>query len=396
MKNTHKEKIRAALAQHPHRKVLLITPDATRSHSYAGEITRFLWEMLKGKSEVVVMPALGTHKPMTERECKAFLGVPYHLIRHHDWRRDVEQIGEIPVDFFVNECYKLTEHGFFNKPLSVEVNRELLDPSYDLIISIGQVVPHEVAGMANYSKNIFVGVGGSHMIHGSHILGALSDIEKTMGRIDTPVRRLFDYAETHFAPRLPLLYIMTVTSQTKSGTVLEDLFIGREREVFTEAARLSQQRNITYLDKPLHRCIVNLAADEYKSTWLGNKAIYRTRMAMADGGEIIIIAPGIERFGEDEVIDKLIRRHGYSGREKIIELVTKYGQMRENLAAAAHLIHGSSEGRFTVIYATSHLSRAEIEAVGFRHMSIAEARRLEGDLTIDNPAAGLWVCGQML
>ncbi|MDR1735319.1 MAG: lactate racemase domain-containing protein [Oscillospiraceae bacterium] len=376
-----REKLSAALAGRTLNRVLLLPPDATRTHSYAGVITRMLFSILDCKIDV--MPALGTHEPMSKRECDDFLGIPFDTIINHDWRNDVVKLGEVPGDFVSS-----VSEGLVTSSVDVEVNRRLLDKSYDLIISVGQVVPHEVVGMANYSKNIFVGCGGSAMISASHMLGAYYGIERTLGRTDTPVRKVFDYAEENFIADLPILYILTVTQ----GLELCELFIGRSRKQFEDAAVLSREKNLTFVDKPLKKCFVNLDEHEFKSTWLGNKAIYRTRMAMADGGELVILAPGVTKFGEDKDIDALIRKYGYCGREKVIALSRANKDLQENLSAAAHMIHGSTDGRFTVTYAADKLSREEVEGVGFKYMPLDEARALKdtGDLYIENPAVGLW------
>jgi len=378
------------------KKVLLLPPDATRSHSCAGKITRMLYNMLGDDCRVDVMPALGTHEPMSKAECESFLGIPYDNIIHHDWRNDVIKLGEVPGEFVGS-----VSEGLVADPVEVEVNK-ILFAGYDLIISIGQVVPHEVAGMANYSKNIFVGCGGNNMINSSHMLGAYYGMERIMGRADTPVRRVFDYAEENFIAELPLLYILTVTTQVEGETVLNGLFVGRSRAMFGEAAELSRELNLTYVDKPLEKAVVNLDEQEFKSMWLGNKAIYRTRMAMADGGELIILAPGVKRFGEDDAVDKLIQKYGYVGRVKLLELVRDNADLRENLSAAAHLIHGSSDGRFRITYATEHLSREEVEGVNFGYLPLSEALERydpakmaegmnpNGVFYISNPALGLW------
>ncbi|MDR0294446.1 MAG: lactate racemase domain-containing protein [Oscillospiraceae bacterium] len=375
-----KERLTRALAGKRLKKVLLLPPDATRAHSHAGELVRALFDLLPG-CRIDVMPALGTHEPMSEAECAAFLGIPYSHIIRHDWRGDLVKLGEVPGGFVAE-----VSEGLAEEPVGVEVSKRLLDPSYDLIVSIGQVVPHEVAGMANYSKNIFVGCGGAGMINSSHMLGAVYGIERILGRTDTPVRRVFDYAEEHFIAHLPLLYVLTVVERD----ALTGLFIGRGRELFERAAALSRERNITWLDEPLRKCVVHLNEHEFKSTWLGNKAIYRTRMAMADGGELVVLAPGVRRFGEDGETDRLIRKYGYAGRERILQAVRENADLRNNLAAAAHLIHGSADGRFTVTYAAGGLTREEVEKAGFRYMPPDEAERVTGGYVIDNPALGLW------
>lgn len=384
------------------KKVLLLPPDFTRYHSGAGVITQLLYGMFAPACQVDIMPALGTHLPLSEEERTMMFGaIPADRFFTHDWRRDLVQIGEVPSS-------RLAEFsgGLVDYPVKVEINKRLMEKSYDLIVSIGQVVPHEVVGMANYNKNIFVGCGGKEIIDKSHFLGAVYGMEQIMGRDFSPPRRLFDYAEAQFLGDLPLQYILTVTTAAADGGIrLHGLFIGRERRVFEAAVRSSQEHNLTLLERPLPKAVVYLDPVEFKSTWLGNKAVYRLRMAVADGGELIIIAPGVRQFGEDQGIDRLIRKYGYAGRDRILELVKEQEDLRENLSAAAHLIHGSSEGRFRVVYAPGGLTREEIETVNFAYMDLAEAERRynpavlrEGFNTVNgeevyfvkNPGLGLW------
>lgn len=382
------------------KKVLILPPDYTRMYSGAGILTKMYYDCLKDRCIVDIMPALGTHEPMTRGECEAFFGkdVPFEKILVHNWRSDVVKIGEVPAEF-VSEV----SDGLVKDSIDVEVNRRIVDKSYDLIISIGQVVPHEVVGMANYSKNIFVGCGGSSMINSSHMLGAFYGMERVMGRDFSPVRRVFDYAEQHFLKDVPLMYVLTVTTNDGDKTNIHGLFIGRARELFEMAVEQSREKNLTKVDAPLKKVVVNLDPREFKSTWLGNKAIYRTRMAIANGGELIILAPGIKKFGEDAENDRLIRKYGYVGRERVLELVRENADLRENLSVAAHLIHGSSDGRFKITYAAENMSPEEITSVNYSYMPYHKAYELYGNLKdgmhningeqiyyISNPALGLW------
>jgi hypothetical protein len=269
--------------------------------------------------------------------------------------------------------------------------------------------------MANYSKNVLVGAGGEEIINTSHFIGAVFGLERLMGRDHSPVRRLYDYAETHFLSRLPLHYILMVNGtgiNPHTGfTDLMGLFIGRDRSLFEEAVALSQQCNITRLPSPVAKFIVYLDPHEFRSFWVGCKAIYRTRLAVADGGEVIVIAPGLDRMGEDKRFDRLIRQFGYVGTERILELVDTHESLSSNLAVAAHLIHGSTEGRFKVTFATDTIDGEEIEKVNFNHMGLGEAQDCygwrefnedgwqqtpKGDKVyyIGNPASGLWVADE--
>jgi len=266
--------------------------------------------------------------------------------------------------------------GLLDQPMDVELSNYLLDGSYDLILSIGQVVPHEVVGMANYTKNIVIGCGGSSFINQSHMIGAVYGMERIMGEADTPVRKVFDYAQEYYIDKLPVEYVLTVTVSEGDKVDILGLYIGKDRECYERAAKLSQKHNLNYLQSPIETCVVWLDEHEFHSTWLGNKAIYRTRMAMANGGDLIVLAPGVKRFGEDEEIDRLIRKFGYTGRENILALSKSEPDLAGNLSAAAHLIHGSTDGRFNVIYATDKLSKDEIESVGFGYMPLSEALKI--------------------
>ena len=386
-------------------KALILPPDFTRFHSNAGFITSVCYSYLKSRgAQVDVMPALGTHVPMTERQWEAmFKGIPYSEMLVHNWRTDVVKLGDVEGSLIDS----MTD-GLWNEPIECEINRRVMDESYDVIISPGQVVPHEVIGMSNHAKNLFVGVGGSDMINKSHMVGAVYGMERMMGRDHTPVRKIFDHCMEKFLNNRPILFMLTVTTAPGGNIKTHGLFIGEGRECLTKAVALAQKMNIDFVEKGIRKCVVYLDPDEFKSTWLGNKAIYRTRMALADGGELIILAPGVERFGEDPTVDKLIRKYGYSGRLNVLQKFRdpKNVDLRENMGAAAHLIHGSSDGRFNVTYAVERISREEIEKVGFNSADYRETVKKydpeklkygyntvngEDVYYIPNPALGLWI-----
>ncbi|MGE4285078.1 MAG: lactate racemase domain-containing protein [Phycisphaerae bacterium] len=383
------------------RKVLAIPPDATRFHSRAGLLTEYAWEIL-GDRLTDVLPALGTHAPMTNSEISRMFGrMPHELFRVHNWRSDLKTLGIVPGEY-VSEV----SGGKVSFDWPAQVNSLLSGGGFDLILSVGQVVPHEVIGMANYNKNIFVGTGGSEGINKSHFLGAAYGMERIMGRADSPVRKVLNYASDNFMDSLPpILYVQTVIEGTDNGQVVRGMFIGDDIECYELAAALSLEVNFQMLDEPLKKCVVYLEPDEFKSTWLGNKSIYRTRMAMADDGELIVLAPGVKEFGEDKEIDRLIRKYGYVGSEKVLKLIESEPELAGNLSAAAHLIHGSSEGRFKITYCTGGLTREEVESVNFAFADLEEMTKLydpeklkdgynrvggEEIFYISNPALGLW------
>ncbi|MBC8628579.1 lactate racemase domain-containing protein [Blautia stercoris] len=394
------------LSQYPNlKKVLIIPPDFTRCYSYAGEISQILYKKLAPEAEVHVMPALGTHMEMDEEEKqKMFAGViPNEAFLVHHWQKDTISIGTVP-----KEVIEEISEGLYSTDIEVEVNEKLIHGGYDLILSVGQVVPHEVVGMANYSKNLFVGVGGRQMINKSHMLSAICGMEKALGVADSPARKVFDYAQQHFLDgKLPLVYIQTVTTLNDDDLKLNGLYVGSSRKPFEKAVELSTELNIVHVERRAKKLVTYLDPDELKTTWVGNKGIYRTRMAVADGGDLIILAPGVKAFGENEEMDKMTRKYGYKGRDYVLDLFNK-GAFDNKIMSAAHLIQGSSDGRFTITYCTKpeNLSKEEINSVGYEWMDYNEAASLynpdtlkEGWNTLENgeeiyfvktPALGLW------
>jgi nickel-dependent lactate racemase len=400
----HVQSLLAQLRQRgPLRRVLILPPDMTRLHSWAGFLTCELYDQLHRVAEVAILPAVGTHLAVSAAELThMFPGVPHSVFHVHDWRNGVVPIGEVPA-----ALVQQLSDGKLDFSIKVELDRLLIQEKWDAIISVGQLVPHEVIGIANHAKNVFIGVGGSDLINKSHWLGAVYGIERILGRADTPVRAVLDYASEHFARHLPIVYLLTVRARSAQGNlVTRGLYAGDDRACFERGAALSRRVNLDLLERAPRKVVVYLDPLEYKSTWLGNKAIYRTRMAIADAGTLMVLAPGVRTFGEDATIDRLIRRFGYRGTPTTLAKVRAEPELAANLSAAAHLIHGSSEGRFTITYCPGQLSRAEIEAVGFRYGDLSALmsrydplrlrdgwnRLVDGEEVyfISNPALGLW------
>jgi len=399
--------------------VIILPPDITRFHSRAGFLTEIASKQL-GEKLGAVLPALGTHMAMNDAELARMFGsTPRNKFLVHDWRGGITELGRIEESWVEKAA-----EGAVRYDWPVQVNKILQKDGSDsgnfsLAFSIGQVVPHEVAGMANHGKNLFVGTGGKEAIDKSHFAGAAYGMEKIMGRADTPVRALFDEGLRRFANKLPpILWVLTVigtrtdeqavaAGKERGSLAVRGIFIGFGRECFEKAAALSREVNVNLMNEPVNKAVVYLEPDEYRTTWLGNKAIYRTRMLIADGGELLILAPALERFGEDQGIDALIRKHGYRPAKEILAKAASDTELNGNLSAAAHLIHGSSENRFTIRYCPGEkVTRKEIESVGFQWGDLNEAQKRydiknlsmgwntlsdgEKIFFVPNPALGLW------
>jgi nickel-dependent lactate racemase len=388
-------------------RVLLLPPDLTRAHSGVGKITGWVYEEVVRRNPeayVRVIPTLGQHVPHTEAENKWMFGsIPNEIILRHDWRNGVSHVGTIPASL-VEE----TTGGVAAWEIPVDLNSTLMNEPWDLIVNLGHVVPHEVLGFANHNKNYFIGLGGKETICASHIAAAVYGIENNLGCLVTPLRACYNYAEEKMLGHLPDVYLQIVMQRdAENHLVTSGLFIGNDLETYLQAARLSREQNITVFDKPVKKMVAVMQPDEFRATWVANKAVYRTRMAIADGGELLIIAPGVERFGEQPEVDALIRKYGYKGTARTLALYKTEADMQAIPHGVAHLIHGSSEGRFTITYAPGpKIGKEEIEQVGYQYADATEMRRRydpavmkEGWNTmpdgekvfyISTPSAGLW------
>ncbi|MDO4585099.1 MAG: lactate racemase domain-containing protein [Planctomycetia bacterium] len=395
------------ICPHP-KRVLLLPPDITRAHSGAGWMTEELYKIFSPDAEVHLIPTLGQHVPHTPEQNRWMFGsVPESRIHAHDWRDGVKTIGEVPASFVREVSGNKADWA-----IPVSLNRMLLEGEWDLILNVGHVVPHEVLGFANHNKNYFIGLGGKPMICASHMMAACCGIENNLGSLITPLRACYNKAETDFLGHLPDAYVEVVMAYDDAGNLGHTgMYVGDDLQTYLDAAKASRAQNITIVP-PLKKVVAVMQGDEFYSTWVANKAIYRTRMAMADGGELLIVAPGLKRFGEQEEVDALIRKYGYSGTEKVMRWWKTEPILQDLTHGTAHLIHGSSEGRFRITYAPGHLTREEIEQVGFGYADLAETLRRyplekmrngfqtmpdgEEVYYISTPSAGLWTTEEKL
>ena len=364
---------------------------------------------------MTILPALGTHRAMDDDAAELLFGGHRTAsgLLVHDWRHQVAELGRIGAD----EVAALSG-GLLDTEVVVEVASALLG-GWDLVISLGQVTPHEVIGMAGYTKNLLIGLGGSSFIGASHLLGALVGIETIMGETDNPVRDLVDTAfDRIVAPRLDVLYVLTVVESARHGETLRAVLSGHGgtgrsgSAAFRGAAELSRECNITMVGEPWDRATCWLDAREYRSTWLGNKAVYRTRRALARARGADRARPRrrtVRRGPGHRHADpapRVRRRRGRARRGR------RRRRARGVTPTMAHLIQGSGEGRFSVTYCTDPdnggLAPEELDAVGYGWRPLADEEvRLGVNATtptgpavdargdrfahVAQPALGLWV-----
>jgi hypothetical protein len=386
----------------PRKRVLVIPPDITRLHSGAGELTRIAWKYY-GARLAAILPALGTHAAMSpEQMTRMFGDVPQSLFHIHNWRTDIETIGEVPATFIEEQS-----EGKLHYPWLAQINRLLLEGNFDLILSIGQVVPHEVIGMANYNKNVLIGTGGREGINRSHYLGAVYGMERIMGRADNPVRRVLNYASDRFLKNLPHCLCADgggSRGRWRSGDAWT--VHRRRRGVFSPCVRTEPAGELS-------RCWTSPCARRscisIRMSFTAHGSATRRCTARAwpwrTDAELIILAPAVKEFGEDRTIDALIRKYGYRGTPATLDAVAKNADLAADLSAAAHLIHGSSEGRFTITWCPGHLTSEEVEGVGFNYGDLNQVTRrydpaklqhgfnsVDGEeiFFVANPGLGLW------
>ncbi|MDO5748974.1 MAG: lactate racemase domain-containing protein [Planctomycetia bacterium] len=390
------------------KRVLLLPPDITRAHSGAGKITEELYKIFSKTAEVYVIPTLGQHVPHTPEQNQWMFGsIPEERILKHDWRNGATHLGEVPASFV-----KEVSGGKADWAIPIALNTPLVTEKWDLIINVGHVVPHEVLGFANHNKNYFIGLGGKETICASHMMAACCGIENNLGNLITPLRQCYNKAEDELLGFLPDCYFEVTMAYDDQGVLKHSgVYVGDDLDVYLEAARASRELNVTIVP-PLKKVVAVMQGDEFYSTWVANKAIYRTRMAMADGGELLIIAPGLRRFGEQPDVDELIRKYGYSGTENVMKLWRTEPILQDLTHGTAHLIHGSSEGRFKITYAPGHLTKEEVESVCFGYADLEETLKRYNPATMKNgfnvmpdgeevyfistPSAGLWTTAEKL
>jgi nickel-dependent lactate racemase len=392
------------------KRVLLLPPDITRAHSGAGYITERLYQVFtKMGAEVHVIPTLGQHVPHTPEQNKWMFGsIPEERIHAHDYKNGCTVLGEVPAEFV-----KRVTDGIVDWAMPVVVNKMVVEGDWDIIMNVGHVVPHEVLGFANHNKNYIIGLGGKETLCASHTMAACCGIENNLGSLVTPLRACFNYAEEHFLNKLPDCYLMVVMRYNEQGSLAHSgFFVGDDLDTYLDAARLSRSQNVTIVDEPIKKMVAVMQGDEFYSTWVANKAVYRTRMAMADGGELLIIAPGLKRFGEQPEIEAIIRKYGYVGTDRVMQLWKENADLQDFANGTAHLINGSSEGRFDIAYAPGSVSKGDIELVNFKYADLQEtlARYNPDSLTtgwntmsdgeevffISTPSAGLWTTKEKL
>jgi nickel-dependent lactate racemase len=328
----------------PAARVLAVIPDRTRDDN-----TDLLFPLLsqelsaRGARRFDALVAQGTHPAMTDAEKRAKIGAGLadlpllgEVFDHH-WDRPAElmTLGTLSG----SEVSSLTG-GLMVEDVPVQLNARLAPGAYDVIFVVGATVPHEVAGFAGGAKYFFPGVAGPELTHLTHWLGALATIERVIGRVETPTRRVIEAAADRVTT--PVVAFTSVSTRRDSGLLTHALFTGGLRETVRQAAAVSAQVHVRYTGRRYRR-VVALLDEHYDEMWVGGKASYKLGAIIEDGGELVVYAPHLKLISTTH--GRLIEKYGYAPLEQVREMVEGSDELRANLCVAAHLAHVSYGSR---------------------------------------------------
>jgi lactate racemase len=323
-------------------KVLCLIPDHTRSLPLP-QLFRSLVEVLHDTAKLDFMVALGTHPPLRDEQLLNLVGIGkeeretryQHIgLLNHAWDNPntLISIGTIKEEK-VRKLAGSSWHETLAGDVEIRINKAVLE--YDHILILGPTFPHEVAGFSGGAKYLFPGISGPEIINKTHWLGALVGIINTIGVTETPVRAMiYEAAKAILTP-------ITLIALVVEGQGLAGIFVGDYLEAWREAAKLSGQRHIVWVDKPFKR-VLSHAPARYDELWTAGKAMYKLEPALAQGAELIIYAPHLDTISY--VHGKYIREIGYHVLQYFLKQWSKFKHVP--LGVLAHSTHVRGGGTF--------------------------------------------------
>lgn len=332
-------------------RVLVLVPDETRTFP-TERMMRLLRTALRGRArQVDCLVATGTHAPVPDRELRRLAGLdpgePGVVTNHrYDNHHALLEVGRISAD----EVESLSG-GRLRLEVPIRINRRVLDA--DRVLICGPVFPHEVVGFSGGNKYLFPGVSGPELIDVSHWLGALLTSRALIGTEGpNPVRALIDRA----AAAVPVQRSCLAAVVDGAGEV-EGVWLGAPEDAWAAAAHLAARTHIRRLAHPYRR-VLAVPAPRYPDMWTGAKAMYKLEPVVADGGELVVVAPHIREFSA--VHGAEIARVGYHVRDYFLAHWDDFALIPWKILA--HSTHLKGDGtydtrsgehpRITVILAT--------------------------------------------
>jgi nickel-dependent lactate racemase len=387
----------------PGTRVLAVIPDKTRDDN-----TDLLFPMIsqtlaaRGAAQLDALVAQGTHPPMTAVEKRAKIGAGLadlplfgEVFDHHwDDPTHLTTLGSLSGD----EVSELTG-GLMRREVPIQLNVRLAPGVYDLVLVIGAVVPHEVAGFAGGAKYFFPGVAGPALTHFTHWLGALASIERVIGRVETPTRHVIEAAADRVTT--PVIALTSVSTRTPEGLRTHALFTGTLRDTVRRAAAVSAQVHVRYTGRRYRR-VIALLDEHYDEMWVAGKASYKLGAIIEHGGELVIYAPHLK--GISTTHGRLIEKYGYAPLEQVREMVDGSDELSANLCVAAHLAHVSygsrlADGKIAPRYRITLASaipedvcdRVKLGYAPLDSIDVDAARRDPDTLVVENAGRDLYL-----
>lgn len=297
------------------RRVVLLSDDNTRNTPVRAILPGVLAELRAGglrDTDLTILVALGTHRLMTPAELAAKFGPEvvgrFRILQHRF--ADEEQLADLG----------RTELG-----TDIWVNRAVLEA--DVVVGLGQVVPHRVAGYSGGSKIVQPGVCGAVTTGQTHWLSAAFWGHEILGRADNPVRREMD----EVGRRCNLAAI--VNAVLDGAGRLVHLVYGEPVAAHRKACALSRD----IFGVPIPRKAPIVVTDSHPADlelWQGAKGYYSAELAVADGGVVILETPCPEGVA---VQHPEVTSFGYRSYAEVKALV-ETAQLTD-LTVAAHLVH---------------------------------------------------------
>jgi nickel-dependent lactate racemase len=377
---------------------VVIVPDATRTAPIP-LFFRALAESLRGRVErLTFLIALGTHPVMDPSAVAKLVGMteaqrreryPHVEVLNHRW--DLPETFVTVGELSEAETHELSE-GRLSLTVPIRVNKMLKEA--DKVIIVGPVFPHEVAGFSGGSKYLFPGVGGSDVINFTHWLGALMTSHATIGVRETAVRKAIELAASRVECNTSAFCLVT----SKAG--LHGMFWGDVQNAWRQATVLSSEVHIKWCEKPYQR-VLSVIPERYDDVWTGAKGMYKVEPVLADGGEVVLLAPHITEFSytHGKVLDEI----GYHVRDYFLGQWDRFkGLPWGVLAHSTHLrgagtyVGGVEKPRIKVTLASAiSLERCEAMNLGYLDPGTIDVdewadREDEGVLLVPNAGETLY------
>lgn len=312
-------------------------------------------------------------------------------------------VGEIPADVVREAC-----GGLIEDPLPLTLPALFNAETWDGVVNLEAVVPNDLLGFTGPPQNRWLGLAGREFLNAASRIALLSGWENNIANLVAPLRQCLFWADKNCWPaNLPRLDIAVVWGDNfRNERSPIGFYAGVGEEAYLQAALLSRQHNVTVVEEGLQRVVAFFPGLRFASLWDVQQLLPRLAMCLADGGELILLAPGIERLAADDAPLAVYRRTGYLGAAELRERQRTDPELGNEPWLATHLLNGSTNGRSKIYHALDGIDAETLRALNLWPMELEEtlfryrpAKAKAGwNITnegekfffIPDPTAGLW------